>query len=255
MASRIATLNTFASLAPPWLLTSLDQNSTNITSAFNDASLGYTNYIATDTGSANNYIVSCLYGTPTAYNAGMFLTYVPAHSNTASSTITVSPLGSVSILRPDGTALIGGELVATVNVTLVSNGTSFVIVALPWVPKISFLGSVSTNQTVDCGNASNVLVNFGFTASVTLTLNNLALGVPVEIQVANTTGGSLTFKIAANLPGGTAYTSINTKTAGVSGSFSQNWLTGVGLTAGNATSIVLKSYLSSGSAILSGFNT
>lgn len=236
--SRITSLTDFAALAPPWQLTSLDQNSTNITSAFNDASLGYHNYIGTDSGSANNYQVTCLYGTPSAYNAGMTVSFLAAHSNTGASTLTVSPLGSLSITRPDGTALQGGEIVANVNVTLVCTGTSFVIVALPCASFQTNLGTVSTSQTVNCQNTYNIAVRVNFTASITLTLNNVAPAAQVVVVMANTGGVNNNFALAATLPGGSFYSSITTKLAGASSGFGTIW-TGSGVSIISAVGFVI----------------
>jgi hypothetical protein len=74
------------------------------------------------------------------------------------------------------------------------------------------LGTVTTNQAVDCVNASGVSIRILFTASVSLTLNHLALGVPVTIEAGNSSGGALTFSMAATQPGGTAYTNVYWKT-------------------------------------------
>lgn len=70
----------------------------------------------------------------------------------------------------------------------------------------SALGAVSTNQSVNCNSAAIVVVSLQLTASVTLTLNNLGISVPVTVIVAST--GAFTFKMAATLPGGTAYAII-----------------------------------------------
>lgn len=74
----------------------------------------------------------------------------------------------------------------------------------------SALGSVSTNQTVNCNSAAIVVVSLNLTGTLTLTLNNLGIGVPVTVVVAST--GAFTFKMAATLPGGTAYTTIGVAT-------------------------------------------
>jgi len=70
------------------------------------------------------------------------------------------------------------------------------------------LGSVSTNQSVDCAGATSVAVHLSSAVAVGLTLAHLALGVPVMIWYGNTAGGALNFSIAATQPGGTAYTAV-----------------------------------------------
>lgn len=127
MPNRVGTFNTFAGSAPPWSLPNLDANFSSIATAFNDASLGYNNYIGTDTGGANAYIVSCTFGAPTTYNVGMTLTFKPANTNTGASTINVNALGTMPIQHGDGTACIGGEIQAGKNISLIYNGTAFQI--------------------------------------------------------------------------------------------------------------------------------
>lgn len=129
MASRIASLTDFASLAPPWQLSQLDQNSTNITSFANDSSLGYVNAISTDSGSANNYSVACVFGTPSAYNAGMYIAFIPANTNNGASVITVSPLGSLSIVDSSGNALQAGEIQLGRLCVLICMGSVFRLVS------------------------------------------------------------------------------------------------------------------------------
>lgn len=128
MASRIGTLTNFAPLSPPWQLPALDTNSGNIVAAFNDSSLGYVNAIATDNGTANNYLVTLPYGSPLGYNQGMTVVFIPANSNTGSSSITVSPLGSVSILTTLGGALPANAIIAGSVVQLVYIGSAFRII-------------------------------------------------------------------------------------------------------------------------------
>jgi hypothetical protein len=66
------------------------------------------------------------------------------------------------------------------------------------------IGSVGTNQTIDCTDASVVSITIQPSASLTLTLNNLTIGVPVFLRVDNNTG-ALTLKLAANTPVPAAY--------------------------------------------------
>src|SRR6516225_3867059 len=99
MANRLATFPTFANLAPPWSLPTLDSNFIATATFANDSSLGYVNGIATDTGAANAYVVTCPFVAPTAYNAGMTVVFNPANTNTGSSTIQVLPLSGTQQIR------------------------------------------------------------------------------------------------------------------------------------------------------------
>lgn len=89
----------------------------------------------------------------------------------------------------------------------------------------SSLGTVTTNQTINCNSAAIVVVSFAFGASITLTLNNLGVGVPVAI--ASTATGSFTLKMAATLPGGSAYTTISYFLSGATTNLiTTGWVTG-----------------------------
>lgn len=63
----------------------------------------------TDIGAANAYVI-----TPSpaiaAYAAGQRFLMVPAHANTGASTINVNALGVKSIVKPDGSALVPGDI-------------------------------------------------------------------------------------------------------------------------------------------------
>lgn len=234
MANRIGAFSTFAGLAPPWSLPNLDANFTAITTAFNDASLGYVNYIGTDSGSANNYNVTCVFGSPLANAAGMRIVFNPAHSNTGPSTITVTGLvSSVSILRPDGAALMAGDIVVGVNISLVSNGTAFQIEALPWLPFYNNLGSVATNQNLNVQNASCITVSAVFTnaAGFQLSLANVSQGAPIFIYVGNSSGATASFFVTATIAGGTSITPL---TVARTGGANLNLSTGAPLAANHA---------------------
>jgi len=77
------------------------------------------------------------------------------------------------------------------------------------------LGTITTNQTVECANASGVAVSFTVATAFnpTITLNHLALGVPVTISFTNAAGGNILIKVAATQPGGTAYAGVLWKTS------------------------------------------
>lgn len=68
------------------------------------------------------------------------------------------------------------------------------------------LGSVGTNQTVNCSGADKVYVNMTITATCGLTLTMLRYGSTVGVAVGST--GSFTFGMGAVSPSGTVYTSI-----------------------------------------------
>jgi hypothetical protein len=206
MASRIGSLTQFAPLSPPWQLTQLDANFTAGVTAFNDSSLGYSNAISIDTGTANNYIVSLPFGSPTGYNQGMLVVFIPANSNSGASTITVSPLGSAPITDLNGNALSAGLLVAAQVAVLVYIGTSFRLTnSTQFNVKNQDYGVFSTNNaSLDCTGFSRVNVSIQYIGSgdFTLTLNNLGIGTYVTWNAINNTAGQRHFIMAATIVGG-----------------------------------------------------
>jgi hypothetical protein len=94
----------------------------------------------------------------------------------------------------------------------------------------SSLGTISTNTAVNCNGANVVHVVLSFTAAVTVTLNNLRYGAPVQITATNTSAGALNFKLLANTPSGVAIT-VDGKAAGVQVGVTNLGTTGLGFTA------------------------
>lgn len=83
---------------------------------------------AADTGSANAYAIA---PTPaaSAYHAGDAYVFLAAHSNTSSSTLNVSSLGTKAITEPSQSALIAGDIVANALVVVIYDGTQFQMIA------------------------------------------------------------------------------------------------------------------------------
>lgn len=68
-------------------------------------------YGGVDTGIVNAYILNFA-ASFSAYADGIQITWIPANTNTGTSTINVNNLGVVNIVNPNGTALVAGEIVA-----------------------------------------------------------------------------------------------------------------------------------------------
>lgn len=194
MASRIATLNTFASLTTS-PVSAIDFNSNAITTGFNDSSLGWVNGIATDTGSANNYIVTAPFGSPTALNAGFYVAFIAANANTGNSTLTVNPLTSANLLDWKGNPLPPGAVQAGALIKAVYvagafrvgyNVNSGVVFSNPVV-------TVAGTTTVACGGASQVTIMFdttgGPSGNYILTLTGILIGAHVDIHWFMAGGG------------------------------------------------------------------
>lgn len=88
---------------------------------------GIVNSIATDSGSANAYVVSAPY--ITAYTTCVALLFKAANSNTGASTINVSGLGNKQIRRQDRTQLTSGDIVKNGVYLLAYDGSYFQIVS------------------------------------------------------------------------------------------------------------------------------
>jgi hypothetical protein len=90
-------------------------------------------------------------------------------------------------------------IASLINGSALLNGTAFSTVNAD-------LGTITTDQTVDCKSA--MFINVALTSAVnqtrTLTLNNLISGALVKLDVVDS-ANSLTFKMAANTPGSVAY--------------------------------------------------
>jgi hypothetical protein len=216
MANRIGTFPTFANLAPPWSLPTLDANFVSVNTAFNDSSLGFVNATATDTGTANNYVVTLPFGTPSTYNQGMTVAFVPLNSNTGSSNITVNPLGSVSILDASGNALATGAMTAGALVTMVFVGTAFRLITSSAGGRLVYTNNVTASPpvtiTINCLGFSSVSVYISLKAAAngtfTFALTNLAAGTPIDILI-NVNTISQIAKWTASTPSAIAYTAIS----------------------------------------------
>lgn len=207
MANRIGTFPTFANLAPPWSLPTLDSNFVSVNTAVNDSSLGFVNGILTDTGSVNAYVVTCPFGAPTAYNPGMAVAFTPANSNTGGSTITVSPLGSVSILTSTGGALPAGALQAGQTAFMVLVGTAFRLLSASYNPSLNQFSSIAPGtQTINVAgfNAIEIFATLTTVGAYTFTLNNLPQGVPVYVTIL-TNGSGRQVSMTATNPASLAY--------------------------------------------------
>lgn len=93
-------------------------------------------YGGVDTGSANAYILNFA-ANFSAYADGIIIVWIPANTNTTTSTINVNGLGVVNIVNPDGSALFGNQIVANQPAQLLFKGGSFELIT----PAISALNS------------------------------------------------------------------------------------------------------------------
>ena len=69
------------------------------------------------------------------------------------------------------------------------------------------LGTITTNQTVACAQAASVMIiaTVSTVFSPTITMTNLIPGTPVSLRFTNSSGSSITWKLAATSPIGASY--------------------------------------------------
>lgn len=107
-----------------------------------------------DTGAANALVV-----TPTialaAYSNGLTLQVNPANANTTAATLNVSGLGATAIVNPDGTALVGTEIVAGAIMELVYQAGAF-----QWINAPGFVAAqiAAANRVWAASGTANALV-------------------------------------------------------------------------------------------------
>jgi microcystin-dependent protein len=125
----------------------MDQNSTFFQGTFNDASVGFVNGIPTDTGTLNAYSVTVPLGAPSAYQAGMYVCFIPSTTNTGTATLTVAPLGSQVILDEFGNALGADAIIANRKTIVIHDGTNFCLInnalAGPPIGSITMFGGAT----------------------------------------------------------------------------------------------------------------
>jgi hypothetical protein len=191
-------------------VTTLSDNFSFLNNQINDSGIGLTSY-AIDTGTANNLVVT-LASAPVAYETGMMVCTTVANTNTGATVINVNALGNVSVLNPGGIALTGNEISANALLTLVYNGSAFLM--LGPCPRITS-STTASSINLNCTGCTSVSVNARFTAlSQAVVLNHLSSGIPITIVITNVSGSTGGFSVQANDPSGTAFTNISAVTAG-----------------------------------------
>lgn len=88
----------------------------------------------------------------TAYSAGMLVVFTPANTNTGAVTLNIDSLGALDVFKPDGSALVAGELVAGIPALLVldSGADDFILVAPAGATQ--FLTGVISPSALSAGN-------------------------------------------------------------------------------------------------------
>ena len=93
-----------------------------------DSVLGGGNSFGTDTGIVNAYVVD-LPIAPSSYREGLTFTFKAVNGNTGPSTINLNSLGVKTLSRPDGSALVSGDIANNQMCSFAYDGTKFLAVA------------------------------------------------------------------------------------------------------------------------------
>jgi hypothetical protein len=147
-------------------------------------------YVATDTGVANAYVVSY---TPViaAYHAGMVIRFLAANTNSGASTLNCTSLGTTKTIKArSGADLAANDILAGQVVELVYDGTYFQILTIPQPLVFPDPYGYTT--------ASNLAV--GMLASNGLT-NGVGTVMKFTSATAGVTNGSKILDTAHGLPG------------------------------------------------------
>lgn len=99
-------------------------------------------YGGVDTGSVNAYVLNFT-ANFTAYTDGIQITWIPTNTNTGASTINVNGIGVVSIVNPDGSALLPTEIVANQPAQILFKAGVFELIT----PAITVYGSFTATWT------------------------------------------------------------------------------------------------------------
>jgi hypothetical protein len=146
----------------------------------------------TTTGSSNAYLLAATQ-TLSAYAQGDFFMFEANHTNTGAATLNVDSVGVDSIVNPDGTALIAGQLTAGGIYGVIHDGTNWQL--LGGLGSARTFGSLDLTDVtvVDLSNAVNTL-NIGATTGQHLAAD----GDEIQSKSNATTAGD----IAINRLGG-----------------------------------------------------
>jgi len=143
-----------------------------------------------DTGSINAYVLDFT-ANFTSYRDGIVIFWIPSNSNAGgAATINVNGLGPVSILNPDGSALVPGEMVQNQIAAIVYRSGIFYLISASWVLSTgTFALALSGFATPLVGDVSYVrsgnLVTLRCTFPITGTSNSTSMqgtGVPLILR-------------------------------------------------------------------------
>lgn len=157
---------------------------------------GTINFVATDTGAANAYVISLPYA-PLAYDDGLEIIFRPAlgNTNTGASTINVNGLGVIGLRDYAGNALTVGAVLGLglVQARFDATGNYFRIMS----PNVANTSGVIIGVTPTVAGTSNQI-----TSTLSGTTYTLTLPSAVTFPGTTTTTGTATFSALATFNAG-----------------------------------------------------
>jgi hypothetical protein len=241
MAAGVSGLHTFGPDTGPEGLTLLDTNFTALTTALNSPANFDNAY--PDTGAVNALTVTVVAPQVlAAYSEGLFLQVKVGHTNTITNpTLNVNSLGAVTIVNPDGTALVSGQLQAGAYAQLQYSATG-----PNWILVGGGIGGGAL--TPNFGSFTGTLT--GCTTSPTTSVNWYSVGKLIVMSIGSLTGTSNTTSMSVTgLPGGLQPPTLDQFTTALSLEDNGANVLGVARVTPGSASIVLSRGLVSGTQV------
>lgn len=149
--------------------------------------------------SGTNTILGALTPALSAYAYGLRVILTPANTNTGATTLNVDSKGAVAVQSIDGTACVGGELVAGIPALLLLNsGATAWIIANPANVQLLSLNIQGGNYTLVANDRSRQ-IRYSGAGTQTITLPSSILSIGSVVQLCNAGSGSITISAAGTL--------------------------------------------------------
>ncbi|HTD17829.1 MAG TPA: hypothetical protein VK673_21780 [Chthoniobacterales bacterium] len=215
MANRATPLTFIETLSGNILAsTYFDNNISPAFTAINDATLGWVNGIAVDSGSANNYVLTPVFGVTSSPNPGMLIAFLPANTNTGASNLTFGTLTSQSIVDWAGNPVVPGAIQAgkLTLVTYLSGAFRLLYTTVPGVFLYnSALPSGGGAVQINCAGYSQIAIMLNAASlgnhTWTITLNGAAWGAHIDVQI-RTAGAAQVFKWGGTDQAGNSFNNL-----------------------------------------------